>query len=217
MINLQIRVTITTSLRQGQTREGKSVGSQRQSYKLTNRNVIEGRDLQDELAQHNEILWFTGHGKWRSCAVKVHVLIRGDLSKRRSDNYGSLIEGYLERDKQPTEPYGYSNSASSGNAWRNWAEVSRSHSSQMLTVMGETGRRAELQRAGRSCKARQSDEPDWGSLNRRRLIAKPVLGINSSELNRLNLFEETPLADPHEGCCGDGEGKPPCYPIRHDK
>jgi hypothetical protein len=33
------------------------------------------------------------------------------------------------------------------------------------------------------------------------------------ELNCLSLFEETPLADPHEGCCGDGEGKPPCYPI----
>jgi hypothetical protein len=123
MINLQIQVTITTSLRQGQTREGMSEGSQRQSCKLTNRNAIEGRDSWDELAQHNEVLWFREHGKWRSCAVKVHVLIWGDLSKRRFGDYGSLTEGYLERDRQPTEPYGHSNSAPCGNAWRNWAEV----------------------------------------------------------------------------------------------
>ena len=100
-----------------------SEGSQRQSCKLTDRNVIEGRDLWDELAQHNEILWFKGRGKWRSCAAKVHVLIRGDLSKWRSSDYGSLTEGHFERDGQPPEPYGYSGGASSGNAWRDWAEV----------------------------------------------------------------------------------------------
>ncbi|OLP18269.1 hypothetical protein BST81_11705 [Leptolyngbya sp. 'hensonii'] len=54
--------------------------------------------------------------------------------------------------------------------------------------------------------------PDGGASSRR-LIAQPALDINSLELNRLNPFGETPLADPHEGCCGDGEGKPPCYPI----
>jgi len=84
MINSTIRATTTTSLRQGQTREGMSGGSQRQSCKPTDRNVIEGRDPQDELAQHNEILWFGGHGKWRGCAAKVHVLIWGDLLKERS-------------------------------------------------------------------------------------------------------------------------------------
>jgi hypothetical protein len=213
MINSTIRATTTTSLRQGQTREGMSGGSQRQSCKLTDRNAIEGRDPQDELAQHNEILWFTGHGKWCSCAVKVHVLIWGDLPKERSGDYGSLTEGNLERDGQPTEPYGYSGSASGGNAGREWAEVSRSHSSQTLTVMGETRRRAELQRAGRSSKARQGDEPDRGSLNRRRLIAMPAVDINSLELNRLNLFEEAPHADPHGGCCGDWGRKSPGYPI----
>jgi hypothetical protein len=145
----QIRVTITTSLRQGQTREGMSRGSQRQSCKLTDRNVIEGQDPQDELAQHNEILWFRGHGKWRGCAVKVHVLIWGDLPKWRSGDYGSLTEGYLERDGQPTEPYGDSGSASSGNAGRDWAEVSRGHSSQTLTVMGQT------QAKGRTSKSRE--------------------------------------------------------------
>lgn len=83
-----------------------SGGSWRQSCELTDRNVIEGRDLWDELAQHNEILWFKGRGKWRSCAAKVHVLIRGDLPKGRSRDYGSLTEGHFERDGQPTEPYG---------------------------------------------------------------------------------------------------------------
>ena len=189
-----------------------SGGSQRQNCKLTDRNVIEGRDPQDELAQHNEILWFRGHGKWRSCAVKVHVLIWGDLPKWRSGDDGSLTEGHFERAGQPTEPCGHSGSASGRNARRDWAEVSRGHSSQTLTVMGETGRRTELQRAGRSRKARQGDEPVRGSLNCRRLIAEPALDI-SFKLLCLILFEETPLADPHEGCCGDGEGKPPCYPI----
>jgi hypothetical protein len=213
MINSTIRATTTTSLRQGQTREGMSEGSQRQSCKLTDRNVIEGRDPQDELAQHNKILWFTGHGKWRSCAVKVHGLIWGDLSKGQSGDYGSLTEGHLERNGQPTEPYGHPFSASRGNAGRDWAEVSRSHSSQTLTVMGKTRRRAELQRAGRSRKARQGDEPDRGSLIRRRFIATPALDINSLELNCLNLFEEAPHADPHVGCCGDWGRKSPGYPI----
>ena len=54
------------------------------------------------------------------------------------DSYGSLTEGHLERDGQPTEPYAHSGSASGGNAGCDWAEVSRSHSSQTLTVMGET-------------------------------------------------------------------------------
>ena len=56
MINPTIRAMITTSQEQGQTREGMSGGSWRQSCELTDRNVIEGRDLWDELAQHNEIL-----------------------------------------------------------------------------------------------------------------------------------------------------------------
>jgi hypothetical protein len=70
----------TTSLRQGQTREGMSGGSQRQTCEPTDRNVIEGRDSWGELAQHNKALWFVEHGKWRGCAGTVHVLIRGGLS-----------------------------------------------------------------------------------------------------------------------------------------
>jgi hypothetical protein len=92
-----------------------SEGSRRQNCKLTDRKVIEGQDPQDELAQHNKILRFMGHGKWRSCAVKVHVLIWGDLLKGRSGNYGSLIEGDLETNRQPTEPYSSLDSVCDGN------------------------------------------------------------------------------------------------------
>lgn len=40
------------------------------------------------------------------------------------------------------------------------------------------------------------------------------MDISSIELVYLNLSGETPHAEPHVGRCGDGEGKPPCYPIR---
>jgi hypothetical protein len=80
--------------------------------------------------------------------------------------------------------------------------------------MGEIGGRAELQRAGRSraVKLDGAMNPDGGA-NCRRLIASPVLDINPLALQCLNRFEEAPRAEPHAGCCGDGEGKPPCYPI----
>ena len=44
LVSYGSRVTSTTSLRQGRSREGGSEGSQRQSCEPTNRNVIEGRD-----------------------------------------------------------------------------------------------------------------------------------------------------------------------------
>ena len=40
--------------------------------------------------------------------------------------------------ESPPDPYRLSGSAPGGNAWRDWAEVSRGHSSQMPTVMGGT-------------------------------------------------------------------------------
>jgi hypothetical protein len=55
--------------------------------------------------------------------------------------------------------------------------------------------------------------PDGGASSRR-FIAKPALDINASALNRLNLFEETPHADPLVGCCGSWGGKPSGDPIR---
>ena len=53
--------------------------------------------------------------------------------------YGSWTEVHLERDGVTVEPYGDSDSASGGNVWCDWTEVSRGHSSQMLIVMGEMG------------------------------------------------------------------------------
>ena len=53
--------------------------------------------------------------------------------------YGSRTEVHLERDGIAVEPYGDSDSASGGNVWCDWTEVSRGHSSQMLIVMGEMG------------------------------------------------------------------------------
>ncbi len=110
--------------------------------------------------------------------MKVHALTWGDRSKGQSDDDGRLIEGPLERNGQPTAPYGHAGSASGGNAGRDGAAVSKGHSRQTLTVMSETRRRAALQRAGRSRKARPGDEPDRGSLKRRRFIARPALDIN---------------------------------------
>jgi hypothetical protein len=78
------RVTLTTSLRQGQTREGMSGGSQRQTCEPTDRNVIEGRDSWGKSATQDKAYWFREHGKWRGCAGTVHGLIRGDLPKMRS-------------------------------------------------------------------------------------------------------------------------------------
>lgn len=97
-------MTLTTSLRQGQTREGMSGGSQRQSCELTDRNVIEGQDSWGESATQDKALWFREHGKWRGGAGTVHGLIRGDLSNQRSGNYGSLTEGHFEKGGVTTEP-----------------------------------------------------------------------------------------------------------------
>ena len=56
--------------------------------------------------------------------------------------------------------------------------------------------------------------PDGGAnLSALNCVTSP--GHQFLELKCLNLFEEAPRAEPHAGCCGDGEGKPPCYPIMH--
>jgi hypothetical protein len=97
----QIRVMLTTSLRQGQTREGMSVGEAcrrhrklaanlradvRASVAKQYRNIIEGRDSCGELAQHNEA---SGSGSTVNDAVghqTVHVLIWGDLPTKAASN-----------------------------------------------------------------------------------------------------------------------------------
>jgi hypothetical protein len=52
--------------------------------------------------------------------------------------YGSRTEGHLERGGIATEPYGDEGGAPGGNAWCEWAEVSRGHSSPMPGVMPVT-------------------------------------------------------------------------------
>lgn len=54
-----------------------------QNCEPTYRSVIEGRLPCDELAQDSKASWFWGYGKWRGCAVKVYVLIWGDLTGLR--------------------------------------------------------------------------------------------------------------------------------------
>ena len=73
----------TTSRRQGQIREELSEGSpsaKLQAYEQKRRRRPSRRG---ELAQDNEAHWFARYGKWRGCAVTVHVLIWGDLSHMR--------------------------------------------------------------------------------------------------------------------------------------
>ena len=89
--------TPTTSSRQGQSREGLSGGSRRQSCEPRNTNAIEGRHPWGESAQHDKALWFGGHGKWRGCAAKVHALIRGDLLDQRPA--GAMGAGLRPRSK----------------------------------------------------------------------------------------------------------------------
>ena len=89
--------TSTTSSRQGQGREGLSEGSRRQSCEARNTNVIEGRLLWGETAQHVKALWFARYGKWRACAATVQVLIRGGLlTVRPAAATGSRTEGQRE-------------------------------------------------------------------------------------------------------------------------
>jgi hypothetical protein len=115
------------------------------------------------LAQHNKVLWFEEHGKWCSGAGKVHGLIWGDLSEEQPCSYGSLTEGYRERDRQPTEPYGHACSRARDLARRPGTEVSRGHSSQRPIVMVGIRRRAKHNRIRRSHdKLSHGEEPEWG-------------------------------------------------------
>jgi len=50
-----------------------------QSYELTNRNSIQGQ-ARERVCTTKRSPDFTEHGKCCGCVVKVHVLIRGDLS-----------------------------------------------------------------------------------------------------------------------------------------
>lgn len=95
----------TTSLKQGQPREGLSEGSWRQSCEPRNTNAIEGRDPWGKSAQHDKALWFEGHGKWRGCVATVHALIWGGLSERRSGSArGAGLRPVSKGTEAPPDP-----------------------------------------------------------------------------------------------------------------
>ncbi len=142
MIKPMIRVTSTTSLRQGRSREGGSGGSQRQTCELTDRNVIEGPD--SWVSWHNttkpkgprnrvngavvqgQFTFLSGEvcpaAAWSIKGVGLRPMSKGVETppnpKVLNGSYGSWTEGHLERDGQPTESYGDSGSPSDGNVRR---------------------------------------------------------------------------------------------------
>ena len=151
MINSKVRATITTSLRQGRSREGVSEGSQRQSCEPTDRNVIEGRD--SWVSWHNttkstgsrstvngavvqrQFTVLSGEvcpaAVWSARGVGLRRILKGMESPPNPTvligNYGSRIEGHLERDGGPTESYGDSGSPTDGNVRRVGQKSCRGH------------------------------------------------------------------------------------------
>ncbi len=142
MIKPMIRVTSTTSLRQGRSREGGSGGSQRQTCEPTDRNVIEGLD--SWVSWHNttkpdgprngvngavvqgQFTFLSGEvcpaAIWSATGVGLRSISKGMEKppdpKVLIGSYGSRTEGHLERDGEATESYGNSDSPVDGNVRR---------------------------------------------------------------------------------------------------
>lgn len=75
---------ITTSRRQGRFREDASEGSPSAKLRADEQKSHRRPSPRGEWAQDHETHRFAGQGKCGSCAATVHVLIRGDLSYKRS-------------------------------------------------------------------------------------------------------------------------------------
>src|SRR5690606_26747644 len=75
---------ITTSRRQGQSREGLFGGSPSAKLQADGQKLDRRPSLRVELAPDNEDHWFARYGKSGSCAATVHVLIWGGLLNERS-------------------------------------------------------------------------------------------------------------------------------------
>ena len=80
---------ITTSLRQVQSREGLCGGSLTAKVRADGQKAHTRPSLVGECAKEHKALWFERYGKCDSCALKVHVLIRGDLLNVRLVNPSS--------------------------------------------------------------------------------------------------------------------------------
>ena len=109
-------LTLTTSPRQGPSREGRSEGSRRQSCEPRDTNAIENRHPRGESAQHGKAPWPVGHGKWRGCAATVHALIRGDLPQGRPDATGTGLRPRTKDLEAPPDPI-------SPPRWGEWASL----------------------------------------------------------------------------------------------
>jgi hypothetical protein len=72
------------------------------------------------------------------------------------------------------------------------------------------GEGPNLREQGGAVKLDMAMNPDGGAnLSAFNCVTSPghrFFGIDTC----LKLSEEAPRAEPHAGCCGDGEGKPPC-------
>jgi len=146
---------ITTSRRQGQSREGLSEGSLMAKLRVHGQKRHIRPGFRGELAQDNETRGIENQGKWRDCATTVCILIRGGLShvlhisasekvqvgnwriKPRLNSLLSVVES--ESDSTPLQ----SISACTGNCISNGSEVSRGHSSPGAGVMAGARRRTE--------------------------------------------------------------------------
>jgi hypothetical protein len=158
------RTETTTSRRQGQTREGMSGGSPSANVRADGQKP-HGR-LGPRASQYpmTKPARCGGSGQCGGCARKVHILIRGDRSRRRSvppresnggpvrkwldkpsnptggcSRPGSRTAGQRERVGHPTGPDRDSGRAPDGNVRRDGTEVSRRHGRPTPAVMGGTG------------------------------------------------------------------------------
>ncbi len=107
---------ITTSRRQGQVREDLSGGSP--SAKVRADGQKSHRRPGPRVSQHNmtKPTGCTGQGKCGGCALKVHVLIRGELSDMRSNGVtGAGLRARAKALESPPDPTATTDSAFGGN------------------------------------------------------------------------------------------------------
>jgi len=146
---------ITTSRRQGQLREGLSEGSLSAKLRIHGQKRHIRPGFRGESAQDDKTRGIANQGKWRDCATKVCILIRGDLNymprnlvkvevqkghwiiKPGLNNLLSAIESEFDSKLLPVL------SACAGNRMSDGSEVSRGHSSRSAGVMPGAGRRTE--------------------------------------------------------------------------
>ena len=107
---------ITTSRRQGQTREGMSEGSPSAKVRADEQKLH--RRPGPRVSQHNmtKPIGYTVQGKCGGCAPKVHVLIRGELSDMRLGvAMGAGLRPSVKALESPPDPTTTFGSAFGGN------------------------------------------------------------------------------------------------------